>query len=128
MSKLCLVRWRSARGSIERQCTQERWNSKGAAIFGTAVISGMYLRATYMRYRGFGLKVCIGRVLHTPLWRVQHARGLDKHRLILRRVSNWNLQEHTPDRLVHCCIISVRAFVALVADLALCYGESNNLT
>jgi hypothetical protein len=43
MSILCVARWRSARGKIEWICTQERWNTEVAIIFGAAA---RYRRAT----------------------------------------------------------------------------------
>jgi hypothetical protein len=43
MSILCVARWRSALGMIERMCTQECWNPEVAIIFGAAA---RYCRAT----------------------------------------------------------------------------------
>jgi hypothetical protein len=48
-------------------------------------------------------------------------------RLFLRRLPN-NLEEHSRLALYTAALVVGMPFVVLVAGLALCYGESNNLT
>jgi hypothetical protein len=71
MALLCVACWRSARGMIEWICTQERWDSKLAIIFGAAA---RYRRAKVVSSHDDAhriIKRCTrGRFALTPaLWR-----------------------------------------------------------
>jgi hypothetical protein len=99
--------------------------------------------------RGFDLTVRTGRVLHTPLQRVRHARGVNllihkfecRRRDLARRERHLfcfpgthsfsaecqNLKGHSPARLVHCGNL-VHSFFALLAVSAHCYRERKHLT